>query len=719
MPTRQEETMRKGNGVRYPRWIAAGMVLALAGGSIGYAANTSPGANKPSVAPALVTFQLQEATIAQMQEAMKSGALSSVELTAMYLNRVYAYDANGIKLNSIPVLNPDALAEAAKADELRAKGILSGPLQGIPYTVKDSYKVKGLTVASGSPAFKNLTAKDDAYTVEKIRESGGVLIGKTNMPPMAAGGMQRGVYGRAESPYNKDYLAAAWFSGSSNGSGVSTAANFAAFGMGEETVSSGRSPASNNGLIAYTPSRGLISIRGNWPLFPVRDVVVPHTRTVEDMLRLLDVIVVEDKITEGDFWRDQTAVKLPSVDSVRPASYSELKDTQSLKGKRIGVPKLYIGKDYGGTEPIKIRTSILALWEEAAKDLIALGAEVVEVDFPLQANTDQDRVTSQTPEERGLMPENWIEKEFGMLNPFAAEQFLKSVGDSNFPSWANVDPAAVFPNPLGSVDEKRGRDLGRYDALIDTVKKGVTPYDQIPQFDEALQGLEKVRKVDFEDWMKQEGLDFIAFPANSNIGKADADVNEASYDEAWENGNYFSNTNYLLRQYGIPSVSVSMGAMKDTGMPVNLTMAGAAYSDNDLLRYAYAYEQATKNRPIATRTPPLADEVITYNLQTTIAPSKRKEKDVPKLTISAAMKDDKLELNGSVSDQSGVAQLRVYVNGIRVHAQSTSANWTSSLSTAKYRSNGAFRADNLQVLVLAKDIHGNTSAEMTTVDLTP
>jgi Asp-tRNA(Asn)/Glu-tRNA(Gln) amidotransferase A subunit family amidase len=106
---------------------------------------------------------------------------------------------------------------------------------------------------------------------------------------MAAGGMQRGVYGRAESPYNAEYLTAAFTSGSSNGSAAATAASFAAFGMEEETVSSGISPASNNGLVAYIPSRGCISIRGNWPLYPKCDMVVPHTRTVKDMLEILDV----------------------------------------------------------------------------------------------------------------------------------------------------------------------------------------------------------------------------------------------------------------------------------------------------------------------------------------------------------------------------------------------------------------------------------------------
>ncbi|OZD86909.1 hypothetical protein CH260_15760 [Rhodococcus sp. 05-2256-B2] len=324
--------------------------------------------------PTISSFTLEEATIAEMQQAMESGAVTSVELTSMYLNRIQAYDRNGIALNAIPVLDGGALEAAAASDARRAAGATLGPLDGIPYTVKDSYKVAGLTVASGSPAFENLTATDDAFTVAQIREAGGVLLGKTNMPPMAGGGMQDGVYGHAKSPYNGEYLTAAWFSGSSNGSATATAANFGAFGMGEETVSSGRSPASNNGLVAYTPSRGVISIRGNWPLFPVRDVVVPHTRTVGEMLAPLDVVVQDDPDSSNDLWREQTAVELPAASEVRPQRYDELAQEDSLDGLRFGVPKMYIGEDLGGTNPITVRPSIRALWNQAAEDLRAKGA---------------------------------------------------------------------------------------------------------------------------------------------------------------------------------------------------------------------------------------------------------------------------------------------------------------------------------------------------------
>jgi Asp-tRNA(Asn)/Glu-tRNA(Gln) amidotransferase A subunit family amidase len=118
-------------------------------------------------------------------------ALSSVELTVLYLNRIQAYDRHGIHLNAVIVDNPAALADAAAADAARAGGRAAGPLLGVPYTIKDSYKAKGLTVAAGSPAFAHLIANEDAFTVARVRAAGGVLLGKTNMPPLAAGGCRR------------------------------------------------------------------------------------------------------------------------------------------------------------------------------------------------------------------------------------------------------------------------------------------------------------------------------------------------------------------------------------------------------------------------------------------------------------------------------------------------------------------------------------------------
>ncbi len=264
-------------------------------------------------------IEVTEVSIAELRAALESGQTTSVELVQAYLARIDAYDGpeTPTALNAVVVRNPEALAEAQASDARRAKGQTLGALDGIPYTAKDSYLVKGLTAASGSPAFKDLVAYRDAFTIERLRAAGAICLGKTNMPPMANGGMQRGVYGRAESPYNADYLTAPFASGSSNGAGTATAASFAAFGVAEETWSSGRGPASNNGLCAYTPSRGVISVRGNWPLTPTMDVVVPFARTMADLLEVLDVVVADDPDTRGDLWRLQ-----PGCRSRNPLRYA-------------------------------------------------------------------------------------------------------------------------------------------------------------------------------------------------------------------------------------------------------------------------------------------------------------------------------------------------------------------------------------------------------------
>ena len=172
-------------------------------------------------------FTVVEADIEHLVVALEEGTVTSVELVARYLNRIGHFDRSGIALNSVPVLNPAAFDEARESDRRRVRGQSRGPLDGIPYTAKASYKVRGLPATAGSPAFADLVANDDAFAVSQLRSAGAICLGLTNMPPMAAGGMQRGLYGRAESPYNAAYLASAFGSGSSNGSGTATAASFA------------------------------------------------------------------------------------------------------------------------------------------------------------------------------------------------------------------------------------------------------------------------------------------------------------------------------------------------------------------------------------------------------------------------------------------------------------------------------------------------------------
>ncbi len=557
------------------------------------------------------TVDVVELGIAEMLRVLEAGEVTSVELVTAYLNRIAYYDRTGLCLHAIAVLDPSCLEQAAASDARRRAG-RAGPLEGVPFTVKDSYKVKGLTVASGSPALAELVATEDAATVAQLRAAGAVLLGKTNMPPMAAGGMQPGVYDYARSPYHPQFLTAAYGSGSSNGSGTATAASLCAFGMAEETVSSGRAPASNNSLVAYTPSRGVLSIRGNWPLRPSCDVVVPHTRTVDDLLHVLDVLAVDDPDRSGDFWRQQTAVALPSPESVLPHPLARPRPDR-LDGLRIGVPRLYIGEDDVPLVPPAIRPSVRALWDRAADDLRALGAEVVEVDFPVVSNYEEDRPGAQGLAERGLVPPTWRALEGGPVTAMALDGFLRDNADPRLDSWADVDGDTVFPVEDAPVPVWITRARGGFDwqRLAELVKQGLPgSYDEVPGLDHLLRGLEEARRIDFEEWMREQGLDLVVFPAAGDVGRVDLFERPESLEDASRNGVVYSNGNRVIRHLGIPTVTVPMGFMGDIQMPVGLTFAGPAYSDDTLLDHASAYERATKRRQPAFLTPTLPSNQI-------------------------------------------------------------------------------------------------------------
>ncbi|HZW41340.1 MAG TPA: amidase [Agromyces sp.] len=603
-------------------------------------------------------FDVVEASIAELRAALEAGRVTSVELVEAYLARIEAYDRPGTPtaLNALVVMNPDALADARASDERRARGEALSPLDGIPYTAKDSYLASGLTAAAGSPAFEHLVAQRDAFTIERLRGAGAVLLGLTNMPPMANGGMQRGLYGRAESPYNADYLTAAFGSGSSNGSGTATAASFAAFGLGEETWSSGRAPASNNALCAYTPSRGVISVRGNWPLVPTMDVVVPHARTMADLLEVLDVIVADDDEIRGDFWRVQPWVPIPPASEVRPVSYLELLPATApatrervtsrqdapqkgraaseddalgddaaarvaLAGKRFGVPRMYINADpeAGTAEPgrtpgiggstgqrIDTRASVIELWQAARRDLEAAGAEVVEVDFPAVSNYEGDRPGAPTIATRGIVSPEYLHHEIVDLSAWAWNDFLEANGDPALHSLADVDGSRIFPHPAGALpDRYTGFDdpIAEYPEWARTHPG--TAITDIPDLEEGILGLEETRLIDLEEWMDGLGLDAVVFPAVADVGPADMDVNEASADLGWRNGVWVANGNLVPRHLGIPTVTVPMGTMRDIRMPVGLTFAGRAYDDAALLALAAAFEATGTRRTVPPRTPPL------------------------------------------------------------------------------------------------------------------
>jgi len=611
-------------------------------------------------------MNIVEASLADLRAALDEGRTTATALAVACLQRIAAHDRHGERLNAIPVLNPDIFEEARASDLRRARGETLGPLDGIPYTAKDSYKVRGLTVASGSPAFADLIATDDAFAIARLRAAGAVLIGLTNMPPMANGGMQRGVYGRAESPYNPAFLTAAYASGSSNGSGTATAASFAAFGLGEETWSSGRAPAANNGLCAYTPSRGVISVRGNWPLVPTMDVVVPHTRSMADMLQILDVIVADDPETSGDLWRSQPWVAIPKASTIRPPSYPALAATATLKGKRIAIPAMYINADplagtaenpgIGGPtgQRIHTRPSILALWEQARQAMEAAGATVIATDFPVITNYEGDRPGAPTIRTRGLVTPDYLKREIVDLSVWSWDDFLAANNDPHLNRLSQVDGKRIFPLPKGALPDRYDGfddDIATYPAFA--AANPVTDFRTIPHLAEGFRGLEETRRRDLEDWMDAHNLDAVVFPAVADIAPADADTNPASFDKAWANGTWVANGNLAIRHLGIPTVTVPMGIMPDTGMPAALTFAGRGWDDNALLQLACAFEGTGPYRRPPQRLPAQTDARN--------APLPREVTARPTLSLSIEPEGDHDRL--TIAWQADAALTRLTVNG--------------------------------------------------------
>jgi amidase len=377
-------------------------------------------------------------------------------------------------------------------------------------------------------------------------------------------------------------------------------------------------------LCAYTPSRGVISVRGNWPLVPTMDVVVPHTRSMADLLELLDVIVADDAETRGDFWRAQPWVQIPAASRVRPASYPALAPSDvdgarsALKGKRFGVPRMYINADpdagtsetpgVGGPtgQRIQTRDSVMELWEAARRDLEAAGADVVSVDFPVVSNYEGDRPGVPTIATRGLVSPEYLKREIVDLSAWAWDDFLAANGDPALKGLADVDGRAIFPHPVGALPD-------RYDGFDDDIADypahirahAVASLTDIPSLEEGLRGLEETRRVDLEEWMDGLALDAVIFPAAADVGPADMDVNESSADLGWRNGVWVANGNLVPRHLGIPTVTVPMGTMSDIGMPVGLTFAGRAYDDTALLALAAAFEATGERRTAPPRTPRL------------------------------------------------------------------------------------------------------------------
>ena len=238
-------------------------------------------------------FQVVEATIAQIHEAMEAGDLTARDLVAAYLARIEAYDRHGPAINAIIVVNPKALTRAAELDVLFAERGLSGPLHGIPVIVKDNYDTADLPTTAGSLALAESVPPDDAFQVRRIREAGGIVLAKSNMAEFAFSPYETvgsRLPGYTRNPYALNRVTA----GSSGGTAAAVAASFGTVGLGTDTGNSIRGPAAHQALVGIRSTMGLTSRDGIVPLNLARDIGGPIARTVADAVAIFDVIAGHD-----------------------------------------------------------------------------------------------------------------------------------------------------------------------------------------------------------------------------------------------------------------------------------------------------------------------------------------------------------------------------------------------------------------------------------------
>ena len=305
-------------------------------------------------------FDPTERSITELQEAMTSGRVTSAELTRAYLARIAAYDHDGPAINAMIRLNPRARADAAALDAERKAGHVRGPMHGIPIVLKDNYDTKELATSAGSLALVNHLPAKDAFIVQRLRDAGAVILGKTNLHELASGVTSiSSLGGQTLNPYDLSRCPG----GSSGGTGAAIAASFAAVGWGTDTCGSIRIPSAFGSLFGLRPTMGMVSRDGIVPLALSQDVAGPMARTATDLAIALDVTVGADP---NDAATAIIAGKpLPKFrDSLR---------TDALRGARIG-----IFKPYFRNADADIADTIRA----AARSMRALGAEVIEVDMP-------------------------------------------------------------------------------------------------------------------------------------------------------------------------------------------------------------------------------------------------------------------------------------------------------------------------------------------------
>lgn len=511
----------------------------------------------PTAASAGPAFDLAEATIDSLQGAMAAGRLTSRQITERYLARIEAIDRNGPALGSVIEVNPDALATAEALDTERVEGRLRGPLHGIPVLIKDNIDTADrMMTTAGSLALEGPAPDRDAFIVERLRSAGAVLLGKTNLSEWAnfrstkstSGWSARG--GLVKNPYALDRNAC----GSSSGTGAAISANLAAVGVGTETDGSIVCPSSANGLVGIKPTVGLLSRSGIVPISHTQDTPGPMARTVKDAALLLAAMAGHDA-------RD--AVTAGGVGKL-PVDLQPLFDADGLKGARLGV----LRGPFAGYSPAADR-----VFDAVVAKLKALGAVVVDpVELPNVGKYDASEL-------------DVLQYEFKAgLNAYLATRKGLTVR-----SLADV---------IAFNEKNRDRELPFFgqELFVASEKKG-------PLTDKAYRdALEKNRRLS-----RAEGIDLAL--KRHRLDALVALTGGPAWTTDLANGDhYLGSSSTPAAVAGYPAITVPGGAVY--GLPVGVSFFASAWSDSTLIRFAYAFEQATHHRTAPALAPSASFSIV-------------------------------------------------------------------------------------------------------------
>ena len=488
-------------------------------------------------------FELEELSIASMQEGMASGRYTSRRLTELYLERIADLDRDGPALRSISETNPEAIAIASALDEERRTKGPRGPLHGIPIVIKDNIDTGDrMVTTAGSLALDGAPAPKDAFVVGRLRAAGAVILGKTNLSEWAnfrstrstSGWSARG--GQTRNPYVLDRNPC----GSSSGSGVAPSANLAAAAVGTETDGSIVCPASASGVVGIKPTVGLVSRTGIVPISATQDTAGPMARTVADAAVLLAAMTGVDAT-------DPATARSKG----RGADYVAALDPGALKGARIGVPrKQYFGYSAGAD----------ALVEDAIKVLKAQGATIVDpADIPTAGQLDDCEFEVLLFEFKAGLN--------SYLASRGATSKVRSLAELiAFNTREREREMPYFGQEILEMAEKKGSlTSAAYRAALARCRTR-----------SRTQGIDAV--------MTRLKLDALIAPTGSPAWPIDL-----------VNGDHFLGASSSPAAVaGYPNITVPAGGVH--GLPVGISFFGRRWSEAKLIGYAYAYEQVTRHR---------------------------------------------------------------------------------------------------------------------------